>query len=319
MNNKRVHFLLEDFEFEHLLPPYTKEEYIRREQELVYHGCLRPIETWHKVILYDYLNYKICKQWDIPFETKELSFSSRYEAMFYACKKIMEMQDLNGVYTRYLIGKAFLCMKKIMVDVYAGRKENPFPDTDSVLYSKTDRSRTSIIASAIFDVSPKTISAYGSYAKALDQLLQKTPDIAEEIFTKKLILSVDNTIQMSKMQPSDIIVICNHIKNHKDTRLLHSEMQRRLENKKVTAVPKKKRKLKVDAEIKNMPQFDPDAEINSLGLTIPMWVSSMKRTMDIADFGSASVKALSNLEEKLSNLRDAVYTLERRIKEENHE
>ena len=43
--------------------------------------------------------------------------------------------------------------------------------------------------------------------------------------------------------------------------------------------------------IRNLPQFDPDAEIASLTLTIPSWNSSIERVLKVSDFKIASYTA----------------------------
>jgi len=55
-----------------------------------------------------------------------------------------------------------------------------------------------------------------------------------------------------------------------------------------------------------MPAYDPDAEISSLTLTIPSWVSSLNRTLSIADFNKASEKAKIKLQNELKNLEYTV-------------
>ena len=55
--------------------------------------------------------------------------------------------------------------------------------------------------------------------------------------------------------------------------------------------------------VKDMPQYDPDAEVSSLTLTIPSWQSSIERTKKTADLSGISDKARGNLIKALKGLR----------------
>ena len=65
--------------------------------------------------------------------------------------------------------------------------------------------------------------------------------------------------------------------------------------------------------VKDMPEYDPDAEITGLTLTIPSWCSSIERAMRNADFTKLSplakeklLLALFELEDKIENLIDTI-------------
>ena len=68
--------------------------------------------------------------------------------------------------------------------------------------------------------------------------------------------------------------------------------------------------VQLQTAIKNMPDFDPDAEITGLTLTIPSWASSISRTQS-----NISLKARMNLEHALFNLQATIEELLRAIKE----
>lgn len=65
--------------------------------------------------------------------------------------------------------------------------------------------------------------------------------------------------------------------------------------------------------IKNMPEFDPDAEITGLTLTIPSWCSSLDRVRTktnlsiVSDQARAKLSnALETLQSKSSEMMDAI-------------
>ncbi len=74
-----------------------------------------------------------------------------------------------------------------------------------------------------------------------------------------------------------------------------------------------------EPEIKQMPEYDPDAELSSLNLTIPMWIRSMKRSVSIINFKEASTNARKKLSDTLTDLKDAADELEEKLKENTYE
>ena len=58
-----------------------------------------------------------------------------------------------------------------------------------------------------------------------------------------------------------------------------------------------------------MPEFDPDAEISSLTLTIPSWKSSIERAKNTADLAIVSPQAKDNLVQALHELRKTIADL----------
>lgn len=54
--------------------------------------------------------------------------------------------------------------------------------------------------------------------------------------------------------------------------------------------------------VKNMPVFDPDAEINSLALTIPSWVQLLNRTRSTEKLSLITEEGRTNLKNKLRHL-----------------
>ena len=70
------------------------------------------------------------------------------------------------------------------------------------------------------------------------------------------------------------------------------------------------------ATVKDMPAFDPDAYVSSLTLTIPSWISSIKRTAANSDIKMLSVKARYDLVKVLNDLISISTTI-KNILEEN--
>lgn len=66
--------------------------------------------------------------------------------------------------------------------------------------------------------------------------------------------------------------------------------------------------------VKDMPGYDPDAEIASLTLTIPSWRGSIQRVMDSTDFEAISDKAQDDAGRELLALKDTINAILCRMK-----
>ena len=67
--------------------------------------------------------------------------------------------------------------------------------------------------------------------------------------------------------------------------------------------------------IRNLPQFDPDAEIASLTLTIPSWNSSIERVLKVSDFKIASDTAKYKLKYQLMCLISTTNNILKKLEE----
>ena len=75
------------------------------------------------------------------------------------------------------------------------------------------------------------------------------------------------------------------------------------------------KKIAKATTIKDMPVFDPDAEINSLALTIPSWISFINRTRTTANFSLLTLKGRNQLEQELEQLQETTEAMIYALKE----
>lgn len=69
--------------------------------------------------------------------------------------------------------------------------------------------------------------------------------------------------------------------------------------------------------IKTMPSYDPDAEVASLTLTIPSWISSIDRAQSNADLKLVSKTARMRLEEALRQLANKAFEMLEAVREDS--
>ncbi|WP_294463556.1 hypothetical protein, partial [uncultured Ruminobacter sp.] len=67
--------------------------------------------------------------------------------------------------------------------------------------------------------------------------------------------------------------------------------------------------------IRQMPEYNPDADVNSLCMTIDSWVSSIKRVNQKVDFSTITRKATLTLVRQLTILEQTVNMLQKTLTE----
>jgi len=71
--------------------------------------------------------------------------------------------------------------------------------------------------------------------------------------------------------------------------------------------------------VKNMPEYDPDAKIHSLALTVPSWVDAIEHAWDATNFNEVSDSAYRGLEKELALLTSTIGAMLATITEKRDE
>ena len=73
-----------DIEIENLLPKLEEEKYNLLKEDIIKNGCINPIIVWEGIIVDGHHRYRICKENNIDFKTKQMKFENKEEAMIWA-------------------------------------------------------------------------------------------------------------------------------------------------------------------------------------------------------------------------------------------
>lgn len=314
---KRNHYkLLIDEEFRRIVPPMPSERKEALERQIKYFGPEQDIITWHRIIIYGFEEYEICQKLGIPFSIQELDFDFRSMAINYASKKCLDLDYLSDEWNRYCIGKFYASKKQIFLDAYPIQNQFTPPE-----YKRPGNMLTSEVCiqelAGIRELKRGTITKYSNFSMAIDAIAEKQKEIAYDLLNGRFHLSHDNTLALSKLTPAEIVVVRDRIMNDGDLSILHSGTLRNHHVVKVKAETDGKRKKA--PEIKQMPKYDPDAELSSLTLTIPSWISSIERTRNTADFEYVSKDAIYKMNLQLQILQEAIHILMEATKENSNE
>ncbi len=281
-----------DTEFQKLIPPLTNEEFAQLENNILNEGCRDPICMWRGFIIDGHNRYKICHKHGIEFKIVELHLTSREDVMSWICTNQLGRRNISEETRRYLIGKKYEAEKAVGIMNSLGTNQHTI---ESDIERKPHTSKTARRIGREFHVSHSTVNKYAKYSRAIDKLNEDMPEVAEGIKDGKIKISQDNLLQLVKKPKEEITQIVDNIyKRQQDPRNPNKS-----ENVHIftSDLPQK-----TTGTVKDMPKFDPDSYVSSLSLTIPSWVSSIKRAYDNSDMEHVSISAKKVLVTELENL-----------------
>lgn len=319
MDKPKIPQLTVDREFRDLIRPLLKDEYRILEENLLVEGCLEPITVWKGIIVDGHNRYEICSRLGLPFEVRERHFDNREEAIIWICSNQLGRRNISDETRRYLIGKRYEAEKVIAAKRnYNGwnqyRKREQSGDLPYEVINpdaQQEKIRTSQRIGDEYHLAHGTVEKYGAYSKAIDVIAKKDPSMLPRILSGRYKISHDNVVALSRMTPQEVRKFGKQMKAMKKCSTFVPYGIARSQLGQVTPDPP----VQLQTAIKNTPDYDPDAEIIGLTLTIPSWASSISRTRSNTDLSSISLKVRMNLEHALFSLQATIEELLQAIKE----
>ena len=305
-----------DTEFKNLIPKLRQNEYLQLESNIMTDGCREPITTWHGIIVDGHNRYEICHRHRIPFQIREMEFDCREAVIAWICSNQLGRRNISEECRKYLIGVQYHTAK-IAASKRNARGINQY--TVQVYYDGEDdisaeiSHRTAHMIAEEHHIAHGTVQKYASYSKALDEISKHEPKLAAKIKSGNYKISHKNVVEMSKLSPDEIRKINRRIDRNPTPFIRFKHARSAIAASKAEVAPPEESQ---GPSVKDMPEFDPDAEISSLALTIPSWASSIERTRSRADLSIVSDAARHRLIGALSNLQDSVSGMITAIEEE---
>lgn len=195
-----------DKEFRNLIRPLSPKEYEQLEANIIADGCRDPIVTWNGFIIDGHNRYEICRKHNISFSVKEMTFESRDDVVVWICANQLGRRNITEETRKYLIGLQYETEKVINKKKNAqGRNQYSEGSTTST----TEQSlRTGVrTAQRIADenhISSGTVQKYGIYAKSLDAIEGKCPDLVSKILSGRYKVSHEGICELAKRQPDEL-------------------------------------------------------------------------------------------------------------------
>ncbi len=285
---------------ERLVQPYSADSKEIMKQELLAHPEMRLIHVWNGSHLSDRESYEICRKEGISVSIEKMEFSSINEAAIYVCGNQMKRSDLSVEYKKYLIGQRCFYEQAIRAD------------TES---SESKYAIASVLASELY-ISAGTVRKYFQYAMAIDAVFDQDDGFAKKLLSGNIKISHENAIELSRLKPEELSAIArssaeemvdhitlSYIRN--EVKWSHIQPRNSITRKEYSGVKEKHK-----ASIRQMPEYDPDAEANSLCMTIDSWISSIKRVNNSENFPKITHIASLRLMKKLSLLENTINSIQ---------
>ena len=287
-----------DQEFKELIPPLSKEEFNLLEENILKFGCIDPICTWNNTIIDGHNRYSICTKHNLKFNIQAFNFELREEAKDWICANQLGRRNISDETRKYLIGKRYE-MEKILLNNPGGKNQYSkiYKENEEI---KEERDRihrpvTAIKLGKEYNVSTRTVLTYANYSKAIDKLNTEEPDLTQKILNGEIIVPQNQVIRISKLSPK--------IKNKIQKYLKKETNSTDYLIKPKTVANEKKYK------IKEMPEYDPNAELVSLSFTIPSWIESLDRVLSLSKYKTATKDVKNKVKKELHNLEFSIGTM----------
>ena len=301
--------LIVDPEFKGLIRPLTTSEREQLEANLLADGCLDSIIVWDGIIVDGHNRYEICTKHDIPFSTTEMSFDSRESAIAWICAHQLGRRNLSEATRKYLIGVQYDAEKlsaahrnQMGLNQY-GRLD---PESEAEIESPSPkRPYTAERIAKENNISPATVLKYTIYSRAVEKLKQKVPEIVPKILSGKYKISHDNVIELAELSPQEIRKVMRGIEAKEEASSRYKVPRSAMQEVSQGKEPEQEMR----ATVKDMPPYDPDAELVGLTLTIPSWVSSLDRLQQNISLDKVTPRAKLQLIKALVTLDDKAIKL----------
>ena len=287
-----------DQEFKELIPPLSKEEFNLLEENILKFGCIDPICTWNNTIIDGHNRYSICTKHNLKFNIQAFNFELREEAKDWICANQLGRRNISDETRKYLIGKRYE-MEKILLNNPGGKNQYSkiYKENEEI---KEERDRihrpvTAIKLGKEYNVSTRTVLTYANYSKAIDKLNKEEPDLTQKILNGEIKVPQNQVIRISKLSPK--------IKNKIQKYLKKETNSTDYLIKPKTVANEKKYK------IKEMPEYDPNAELVSLSFTIPSWIESLDRVLSLSKYKTATKDVKNKVKKELHNLEFSIGTM----------
>lgn len=308
MAEKRIYKLKIDEGFKRLISPLSVEELQQLEQNIIRDGCREPLCVWNTTILDGHNRYAICTRENIPFMIQRINLKNREEAIVWICANQLGRRNITDETRKYLIGKRYEMEKILGAHNAAGINQHTTKEVRAKMLPEPPygitAGRTRERLGEEYSICHATVLKYEKYSQALDALSKTIPKLVPKILSGEAKISHENIVELSLLPTQDARRLSQHLCNDSVGFIGYSDIRRLLPKRPGSA--EQQSPTAPVGSIKEMPAYDPDAEISGLVFTISSWVSSIDRTRSAADLSVITQEARLKLENELLKLKQTV-------------
>ena len=323
MESKALQTLNIDKDFKNLIRPLQKKEFLQLEANLLADGCRDPIITWNGFIIDGHNGYELCMRHQISYAVVEMEFDCRESVIAWICANQLGRRNITEETRKFLIGMQYES-EKLAHSLKNARGKNqygePGDELPCAISESYDEAKPSpsghVTAQRIAQenqISGGTVLKYAIYTRALETIGQKAPEMVPKILSGRYKISHKNVVDLSGLTSDEIKKVGRRMERSQQPFVQYNSTRQEIQN---TMEQVNLNDSPSIPSVKDMPAFDPDAEITALTLTIPSWASSIKRTRTNTDFDRVSNYAKDKLKETLIDLQYTISKMLSAIKEE---
>ena len=296
-----------DEDFRNLKRPLFPNDYKQLEASILEEGCLTPIITWNGYIVDGHNRYEICTRHGISFITEEMFFECKEEVIAWICADQLRKSQLTEETRKFLIGMQYenekiANSKKNKLRKLQGKVNDIIQKTD-----QTNRFTSHRIAEENH-IQPGTVEKYAVYTRALEEIGKKEPQLVPKILSGTYKISHNGVIELSRLSEEEIKGVNRRLERSRAPFAPFSTTRKEINDTVMNAAERAKARKAAEQthSVKDMPKYDPDSEITVLILTIPSWISSMKRVRNASDLALVSMETKRKLVSALLDLKFTV-------------
>lgn len=310
MREKRLYELKIDPAFRDIICPMTQAERLQLEENILSDGCREPLIIWNGTIIDGHNRYEICYRHKIPFAVRDIQFDCKEAAIAWICSNQLGRRNLTEETRKFLIGMQYES-EKVANTMRNAQGINQYTEIENPKHSKPGSIRhiTALRVAEEHALSHATVQKYGAYTRAVSEIQKKAPDIATNILSGRYKISHQNIVTLSHMSPESMKKVGQRLEEERENFTHYNSSRREIQfNNTLEETPS-------GPTVKDMPEFDPDAELTGLSLTIPSWTRSIDRVRKSTNFPSTTPNAKLKLKNVLGELYKSMIAILKAMEE----
>jgi len=292
--------LIIDNEFKSLIHPLRPKEYEQLEKNILKDGCRDSIITWKRIIVDGHNRYEICQKHKLPFNIIEMNFNSRDEAIVWICANQLGRRNITDETRRFLIGMQYETEKIISYDRNKERINQYSINNDVTKHIVDHMGRTADRIGAENNISGGTVRKYAQYAKSLAKIGSIVPELETDILSGSIKVSQENVCELANKGAEELKMI--HSRLEKSSGLV----KKGFGNTRGALQQRNDVRIASIGSIKEMPEYDPNAEYTKLALTIPSWIGTLQHAKSTTEVKKTTAEVQLKLKNALLDLEATI-------------
>lgn len=317
MERPELAILRIDNEFLRLSSCETDEILDLLEHEMTTLGKIPTIYVWRGYVVDGHKRYSLCHQCNVPFYIRALNYKTKQEAIAWRCRQLIAEKSCHkSKFFHYYIGK-YYNTEHSLGGLGKRSGHNQFTPREEIEAAKRLPNYKEVANKIAVEAGIKipSVLKYARECKLLDEIYDMSPIVAKLILQERILVSYETLGEIAQLTSYEMNRAERYLqtlpRGYVEMDKLYEDIGLKYMTKTVPKRTRAKRRerQRTKPQVKITPKYDPDAEVSSLALTIPSWVSSINRTRDNAAFDEISTNARERLKNALMQMEGSIELL----------